>query len=244
LVASDDDIVPQSYIQSQVTFSATAGTTYHIAVDGWAGAVGTVVVNINPPANDDFASPTDIAGFSGSVSGSNAGGSKEPYEPAHAADVGGHSVWFRWTAPQTGPVEFNTVGSTFNTTLAVYTGNIVTNLTLIAANNDDVGGALISRLSFQAHSGTTYRIAVDGFGGDSGSYALNWNMQSRVGISRAENGVQVNFTGVNWQRYALLVSSDLSSWTTQAVRTMAGGSQSYGDSASATEKFYRTVILP
>jgi len=39
---------------------------------------------------------------------------------AHAGEVGGHSVWFRWTAPASGPVDFNTVGSDFNTTLAVY----------------------------------------------------------------------------------------------------------------------------
>src|SRR4029077_16059391 len=61
LVASNDDISTGIH-QSSVTFSAQAGTTYRIAVDGYAGAVGTVMLNINPPANDDFSAAFAIAG--------------------------------------------------------------------------------------------------------------------------------------------------------------------------------------
>ena len=53
-VASNDDIILGEYQQSYLSFPATAGTTYRIAVDGYAGAVGTVVLNVDPPANDDF----------------------------------------------------------------------------------------------------------------------------------------------------------------------------------------------
>ena len=45
--------------QSKITFPVTAGTTYRIAVDGFGATTGTVGLqwSINPPANDNFASP-------------------------------------------------------------------------------------------------------------------------------------------------------------------------------------------
>ena len=54
LIASNDDVAPTIH-QSALSFAASAGTPYRIAVDGYNGAVGTVVLNLNPPANDDFA---------------------------------------------------------------------------------------------------------------------------------------------------------------------------------------------
>ena len=36
------------------TFQAAAGVTYYIALDGYDGAFGTAVLNINPPLNDNF----------------------------------------------------------------------------------------------------------------------------------------------------------------------------------------------
>jgi hypothetical protein len=245
VVASNDDITPGDFVQSFVSFPAIAGTTYRIAVDGYAGAVGTVTLNVDPPGNDDFANAYLISGASGSTNGFSIAASKELFEPAHAFDVGGRSIWYRWTAPYSAPVEFNTVGSSFDTTLAIYTGTIVTNLTVVAANNDDVGGAVISRVGFNALAGVTYRIAVDGLQGDSGNAVLNWNMFSQLAISPAPEGqIGVSFTGVNWQRYGLQASSNLITWSTQAMRTMSGGSQQYFDSPSDGPRYYRTVRLP
>ena len=244
-VASNDDIIPGVYVQSALSFAATAGTTYHIVIDGYNGAYGPAVLNINPPGNDDFASAFIISGASGATTGYTIGASKESGEPAHAGDVGGHSIWYRWTAPTSGPVDFNTAGSTFNTTLAVYTGSSVTNLTVIAGNNDDAAGLHTSRVDFQATAGTTYRIAVDGFGGDAGNVALSWNMNSSVSIARRTGGaVEIDFTGVNGQKYGLLVSSNLATWFTQAIRTMSGSKQQYIDNAAVPQRFYRTVLVP
>jgi len=102
LIASNDDIVSGVFLQSQVSFAATAGTTYHIAMDGWNGAGGTVVLNVVPPPNDDFATATVLSGTSGATHGYTIEASKEPSERAHAGDVGGHSVWYHWTAPASG----------------------------------------------------------------------------------------------------------------------------------------------
>jgi hypothetical protein len=248
LVASNDDIIQDTYIQSSLSFEAQAGVTYHIAVDGWGGAVGTVVLNLDPPVNDDFANPTTLTGTRGTTNGSNLAASKESYgtdnsavhERAHAGDVGGHSVWYEWVAPKSGPVDFNTVGSTFNTTLAVYTGTVMTNLTPIASNIDDTeGSGLASRVDFYATDGTAYRIAIDGFGGVVGNYRLNWNMDSELAIERLPNGnVDISLTGVDWQRYTLLGSSNLHSWATNyPTITMSGGIRHYTNSP-ATNNFY------
>ena len=144
-----------------------------------------------------------------------------------------------------GPVDFNTLGSTFNTTLAVYTGPSLTNLTVVAGNNNDAGGLLTSRVDFNAVAGVKYQVALDGFGGVSGNYQLNWNMTSQLGISELPAGdVQVAFTGVNGRQYGILVSSNLESWATQAIRTMSGSSQQYIDGDHLSARFYRTVLLP
>jgi F5/8 type C domain len=56
--------------------------------------------------------------------------------------------------------------------LAVYTGTAVNALTVVGSNDDACG--LGSRVSFTAAAGTEYRIAVDGYGNDSGSFTLAW----------------------------------------------------------------------
>ena len=75
-------------------------------------------------------------------------------------------------------MDFNTLGSSFDTTLGIYTGvtrvstnGALTNFTTIASNDDDTegGGLLTSRASFNAVAGTTYQIAVDGFDGATGN---------------------------------------------------------------------------
>jgi virginiamycin B lyase len=125
------------------------------------------------PANDLFASARAISGRSGTTTGTSVGATKEVGEPDHVGNPGGSSVWFAWTAPVTGTVTFDTIGSTFDTLLAAYTGSAVNALTQTAANDDASG--VQSRISFTAVAGTTYRLAIDGYFGDSGPVTLNWS---------------------------------------------------------------------
>ena len=254
LVASNDDIIPNVWIQSAVSFNATAGTTYHIWVDGYSNSfssgtvsVGTVVLNVNPAGNDDFANAYTISGVAGTTNSYLIGASKEFHEPAHGGDVGGHSIWYKWIAPSNGPVDVNTIGSDFDTTLAVYTGTVVTNLTVVASNDDDPGGqgAVTSRLWFNAAAGTTYRIAVDGFGGVIGHVKLNWNMNCNMSITgKPGGGPMLVMTGVQWQRYSILESTNLKTWATNTVMTMSGDQVTYTDPDGEPFEFYRMVILP
>ncbi|MDQ4005883.1 MAG: pre-peptidase C-terminal domain-containing protein, partial [Actinomycetota bacterium] len=82
-------------------------------------------------------------------------------------------VWYRWTAPVNGPVHMDTWGSDFDTLLAVYTGSSVGGLTEVASNDQDPNGGDTSRLTFTGASGTLYRIAVDGWQGNRGTFVLN-----------------------------------------------------------------------
>ena len=55
---------------------------------------------------------------------------------------------------------------------------------------------------------------------DAGNLVLSWNMVSTLGLNRLPAGqVKINFTGVNWQRYALTASSNLVNWSTRTTRT-------------------------
>jgi len=145
---------------------------------------------LSQPPNDNFANATELPGVSGQITGTNVDATKEPFEPDHTADnTGITSVWYSWTAPETGAFYFDTHGSTFDTVLAVYTGSSVNDLTQIARNDDDGSGIAgnnddnkiandNSSLVFRAEAGTRYYVVVDGWGGNSGSIVLNWRKSS------------------------------------------------------------------
>ena len=137
---------------------------------------------------DDFASSTALSGASGRSKKSSIGAGKESGEPNHAGNDGGASVWWTWTAPATGSVTFDTRGSNFDTLLAIYTGTSLNRLPEIASNDDASDGTLQSEVRFRAQQGQTYHIAVDGYGGKSGTVVLNWQaVSSGSGNSRSDD---------------------------------------------------------
>jgi hypothetical protein len=128
-----------------------------------------------PPANDSFDSPAPLD-FA-TTDGSNIAATKQSGEPSHGGDDGGASVWYEWTPDSTLDVRIDTCGSSIDTLLGVYTGDNVDSLAPVA-NNDDAPsmcgpGTMQSGVTFTAQSGTTYRIAVDGYGGTTGVFALH-----------------------------------------------------------------------
>ncbi|MDD8050899.1 MAG: hypothetical protein PHG55_06110, partial [Verrucomicrobiota bacterium] len=90
------------------------------------------------PPNDSFASPILIDGIPASETGSNLDATLEAGEPV-PEDWAGYaqaSVWFSWTASFSGPLRIDTLGSDFDTMLAVWTGSELNSLNLIAHNDD------------------------------------------------------------------------------------------------------------
>ena len=140
-----------------------------------------------PPANDNFASAQIISGCTGSVTGTNLGATKEGGEPnSPDSSTSTKSVWYQWQAPSTGSVTFTTLGSGFDTTLAVYAGSSLTSLGTAVAHNDDIPDVpgqshkVTSSVTFPASAGTVYRITINGYdndggGGDIGNLVLNWS---------------------------------------------------------------------
>jgi hypothetical protein len=128
------------------------------------------------PANDNFANavPIILSNNAATLTGYNTNATKETGEPNHASNAGGHSVWWKWTAPGSGAVTVDTRGSYSDTTLGIYTGTAVSSLTTIASNDDITRGVVqASTVTFNATAGTTYFIAVDGFDADSSGLTLN-----------------------------------------------------------------------
>jgi hypothetical protein len=242
LIAQNDDIVPFEVRQSQVTFNAVSNTTYRIAVDGWNSQVGGIKLNVNPPPNDAFANCVTLTGAAGQVTGHNIGATKQPGELAHAGNIGGHSVWYCWTAPTNGVWIFDTINSDFDTLLAIYTGTAVNSLTPIVSD-DDSGGNNKSRVSLSAAGGTNYRIAVDGSSGATGIINLRWATLStnaiRVALREMTNGAKELTITADPGTYLIQVSSNLATWTTLTTVTTTNTPYRYTDSQMSARRFYR-----
>jgi hypothetical protein len=253
VVASNDDI-SVNFVESQVSFSAVAGTTYRIAVDGFDGAIGTFQLNWSQafPPNNPFAQATVLSGASGTAIGTNFNATLEPAEPLHAGEPGGHSVWYWWTAPANGVATFDTAGSALNTLLAVYTGNAVNSLSLVASNHYQ-GDSLSSTVTFPAIAGTVYRIAVDGFDGTQWTFKLNWSTELSptrlpvrfTGIATSVSGqVQVTLEGNPGEHYEVEASTNLVHWSDLLSLTNASGTIQFNDpnAVGFRRRFYRARL--
>ena len=149
------------------------------------------------PANDNFSSAWTISGVAGSTNGDNTAATLETCETnlVNTDDNNQvyitNTVWFAWTATNSGPVEFDTMGSSFDTVLSVWTtanGLCDASLTNLVSDddnggyNDPSGNTSTSLLQFNATAGTTYYISVESYddgtftgSGGFGAYVLNWN---------------------------------------------------------------------
>ena len=166
---------------SEITLTVAAGDVVLIAVDGYNEDAGEVqlswrfAADDGDTANDDVADARILSGGGGSVSSANTDATIEDGEPPHAG-LGPHaSVWFSWTPASSGEITFDTLGSTFDTVLAAYTGTPFGGLTSVAGSDDADPPELHSRITFEATAGTRYLVVVDGFGGATGEITLTWH---------------------------------------------------------------------
>ena len=151
-------------------YQATVGNSYAFAQSGIATLSVRSAGGLTASA-DYFTNRASFDPLVGPVFGSNVGATSEPGEPKHDGKPGGASIWYTWHATFTGVISLTTRGSSFDTLLAVYTGLNITNLTLVAAD-DDSGGFFTSLVTFNVTEGTDYQIAVDGFQGATGDVVL------------------------------------------------------------------------
>jgi len=124
---------------------------------GNAGAAYTQITVIPPPPpNDDFNNATRITSFPFSSSFDATNATTAPDDPwCYGAN---QTVWFAYTPSSNIRLEANTFGSSYDTTLSVYTGARSSLNQLVC--NDDANSTVQSRVRFDATAATTYYFMV------------------------------------------------------------------------------------
>ena len=153
---------------------------YSVVVYTDAGAAVSDVAAVrvaNPSLDfrDAFGAMVNLPGASGWGKGNNFGATLEHGEPQHANKDAQKSVWVAWQPTASGIATVSLTGSSFDTLLAVYTGDTVSGLTPVVSD-DDSGGYFASAVRFNVSPGTQYRIAVASLGAASGDFNFQWSL--------------------------------------------------------------------
>ncbi|NBS49948.1 MAG: hypothetical protein EBS97_04975 [Verrucomicrobia bacterium] len=167
---------------------SSAGTWQVKAADEWIAISGrlkaasiTVYGSSSPvaPSNDNFDKATIVYGQTESISTSNRGSGREKGEPKHTGAQGGGSLWWKIQPRTSGYLTIDTVGSSIDTLISLYTGTSVTGLTDVIGNDDISTTVKQSRISrFAVQPGEIYMLAVDGKNRARGSIRLNFNLEA------------------------------------------------------------------
>lgn len=135
------------------------------------------------PANDSFAGALTLSGPLDSDSISTVTATEELGEPnpvcSFAGATVGGTVWYKFTTASSGRVAVTTLGSDFDTVLAVYkqTGSGFSGLSLVGCNDDadPSGFFLVLQSAVQASvSAGTYFVQVGGWDFASGQLQLSF----------------------------------------------------------------------
>ncbi len=260
-LACADDYIPGEILSSEVRFSAVGGVTYQIAVegygDGFTADQGNITLSlVTTPANDLFSQRIPLSGAFAQANGYNIRATYEPDEPFHSDAGGDQSVWWTWMAPASGTVAITTRGSSFDTTLGVYTGNAVNNLTSVTSNDDEAYPVLrTSRATFSAMVGTAYHFAVDGYylgaGTDAGLISLTLSLDGKSKLDgfklRPDGHYEFLLLGDSGRKYEIESTTSLTApWSVIGEIVLNGPSTSFIDpvAASGSNRFYRAVLAP
>jgi len=195
-------------ISHGVTLKVLEGQRYKILVDGNSffvppgspssgeGAISLRIEATPLPSNDDFADATELVGSTSEEPGGqrfyfldrfgyNWGATSEAGEPVRTLGPERPSVWYRWTAPESGLARVD-VGGSFGRQiwLGVYTGESLALLQEVGAGADFV--------ELAASAGTTYRIVVDGSSGEGagamGAFGVRISMRLAPGSAPGGGG--------------------------------------------------------
>lgn len=166
-------------VTSRLDLNLLAAETYWIAVSASEeGDFGEVRIRIDPipaPPNDSVQMASELSGQQ-ITERSNINGAS-----ANAGERGFYGVWYKWTAPQSGPTLFSTARSSFDTLLTVFSGSVPGNLSELAFNdespeNPDNNFRGVSSLVLTVEQGTTYWIQISGADdSQSGNFSLGIN---------------------------------------------------------------------
>ena len=168
------------------SFMANFGSTNSVGVQNPAPGGGTTVttqtvslptfkVVASAPANDNFAAAmnitttsfTDTKDSSGATTGTNDPMPTCSQVPGTPVITGrANTIWYKVVPTGSGTANIDTMGSSYDSVLSVWSGTSQTALTAVACNDDiNPGIVTVSQLTNVAlNAGTTYYIMVSSFG--------------------------------------------------------------------------------
>jgi hypothetical protein len=193
-------------------------------------------VGVERPLNDDFAQSIRIPNLQTDVTvhGTNVWATTEPGER-----YGPRSIWWSWTAPASGTVTFDAIGSSYGTYDVIYTGSAISNLTLFATSSDPT----TFPYSFTVNGGTTYWISMNG--GD-GNVTLHMSTPPAPpvhleSVSISNSSFRIQLVGVPGQDSVLEASTNLRDWVPIATNGYTGTLLTFEDEEAAAfaQRFYR-----
>lgn len=152
---------------------------YQVTVFNSLDVDWSTVANVQPlllglPVSDAFTNRPFIVGISGAGVASMQNSSRESADPKPSSGTLYQTLWMKWVAPLSGPVEMNTIGSAVDTWVGVYTGSVQSNLVAVA-RDDDTGEFGTSSVEFNAQIGTTYQILIGTRVYSSAPIVFSWN---------------------------------------------------------------------
>jgi hypothetical protein len=138
---------------------------------GGASLPAQFTIAAPPPPNDNVASATVVNSGSFTNTVDSSGATTEPTDPTptpacaqFSASPPIKTVWYKFTPGGSGSVTADTVGSSYDTILTVFTG-APGSFTQVACNDDINPGIILqSRVTFNVNSGTAYFLMVSAFG--------------------------------------------------------------------------------
>ncbi len=164
LGCSDDAIG----LTSMLTVDLSAGEDVLVVVDGYDGAVGSYVLDVNPAADLSCADEDLLDGFGDPITSGTTVGENDSFALG-CLGVDGADVAFAWIAPSAGTWTFSLAGSSYDTALSLRSpdcgGDEI-------ACNDDGPVDLTSVLDADLDAGERVIIVVDGYQGATGSFSL------------------------------------------------------------------------
>lgn len=135
-------IQPNNQVGSNKTFTVSLSNPTGSGVLVPPSVETITILRTNTPYGLSFASPIQLSGDWGSVTANNTLGVPETGDPTIAGNPPTAPVWFQWTAPASGEVTLDTIGSVttnglkLDTVLGVYTGSKLGSLSQIAVDDD------------------------------------------------------------------------------------------------------------
>jgi len=153
-------------------YNSSLNTLQSDDINGAQAIYGSPPLEIAAP-NDDFASATNIntsGGLPFTESLDTTGATQDVTDPdglgpcdGHFLNIGNNTVWYQYTPPSNSFLHIDTLGSDYDTYLAVWTGT-EGNLSLVDCD-DDTTNTFQSEMVINATGGTTYYIEVAEYNG-------------------------------------------------------------------------------